>query len=166
MNKVWLVFCFFLSLSCGADQKLRVENLIFLNAEFYGSGVENSRYTVKANESSQVDASKHALKGITVDYDMGSSKNHLFFSSNKGLFYEDTDTVELYENIVVKFNNVYNLYTDKIYVNFMNSAVYTQNKTEIKSANETIVSEHGFVANVSEKVIDFSGPIVTTMVRR
>jgi hypothetical protein len=168
MSKVFAVFCFFISLSfCSfADQKLRVENLVFINAEFHGSGAENSKYVVKAKESSQIDASKHNLKGIIVDYNMGSSKNHLLFASNKGIFNDDNDTAELYDDITVRFNNAYNLYTEKIYINFATSMIYTENKAEIKGANQTITSDRGFIANVSEKIIDFSGPIVTTMIRR
>jgi len=168
MNKYFAVLLFITlpTYFCGADQKLRVENLVFVNSEFYGSGAENSSYVIKAQESRQVDTDVHELKNIVVNYDTGNSKNHIFLKSNKGIFNNTNNMMELFSNIEIRFNSLYNLYTDKIYVNFAESRVFTNDKSEIKGVNESILSERGFVANMNERVVDFSGPITTIMIRK
>jgi len=149
-----------------ADTKQTIENLTVIDSEFRGSGSQNSSYVITASETNQIDNNMHILKGIVVKYSSNNSKNSLYASSDKGEFYSDKDVLDLYKNLNLKFNNQYQLITDRLRMNFSTSSISSDNVTEIKGINEKIVSKKGFSAHMNEKIVNFYGPITTILIRK
>ena len=149
-----------------ADTGQQLEGLTIIDSEFYGSGSENSNYVIRASESNQISINTHRLKRIVMVYDSVDKKNSLYVSAAKGIFNSDDEILDLYEDIVVKFNKNYQLFTDKIKINFGTTLVSSEDMTEIKGISERITSKTGFAANIKEKIVDFHGPITTILIRK
>jgi len=135
-------------------------------SEFYGFGTKNSKYLIKAVESTQLNPNTHSLikiEGIYTDLD---KKDGFRLVSDKGIYNSSHKTLDLLEDIEVDFDLGYKMIVEKMTINFDQKIIYSKYNTEITGANETTISKSGFTHNMKDQIIYFPGPVTTILVRK
>jgi len=67
----------------------------------------------------------------------------------------------LTDDVEIIFDNLDNLNTTKLDINFKEKLAFTDAKSKFSGHEISIVSEKGFYSNIQNKQINFHGPVVT-----
>ncbi len=168
--KIFFYFAFFM-LQCfyahSSDISSEgIDGVSITQSEFYGFGEKNTNYFIKSFESIQKNEDTHSLdkvEGVYVDSD---KKDGFKLVADKGTYNSSKKTLNLYKDVKVDFDLGYTLVTEKISIDFNQKIIKNNVITNIIGDNEKTTSKGGFSNNLKTKIIYFSGPVTTILVRQ